>query len=76
MAGDRRDIFLEPGDAHSIERNGLTLINAIEPSVLHVLPPQAQAAAWKRWLRLFWEGLVSVGEARVRARIARGMYDF
>lgn len=76
MDGDRRDIFLEPGDAHSIERNGLTLINAIESSVLHVQPPRAQPAAWRRWLRLFWEWLVSVGEARARARMKRGIYRF
>ncbi len=76
MDGDRRDIFLEPGDAHSIERNGLTLINAIEPSVVHVQPPRARPAAWRRWLSNVWVWLVSAGEARVRARIGRGIYRF
>lgn len=74
MDGDRRDIFLEPGDAHSIERDGLTLVNAIEPSVLHVQPPRAQPAAWKQWLGKAWDVLVSVGEARARARMRRGIY--
>jgi Protein of unknown function (DUF2917) len=74
MDGDRRDIFLEPGDAHSIERNGLTLINAIEPSVVHVQAPQARPAAWKQWLKKAWDVLVSTGEARARARMKRGIY--
>src|SRR5262245_41719205 len=30
--GDLRDIFLAPGEAHSIERPGLTVINAVEAS--------------------------------------------
>jgi len=74
MDGDRRDIVLPPGEAHTIERNGLTLVNAIEPSVLHLQPPRAQPAAWKQRLRKAWEALVSVGEARARARIERGIY--
>lgn len=76
MDGDRRDIFLTPGDAHSIERDGLTLINAIEPSLVHLQPPQARPAAWKRWLRSVWDWLVRVGEARARARMRRGGYYF
>jgi hypothetical protein len=76
MDGDRRDIVLPSGDAHTIERNGLTLINAFEPSVVHVQPPQAQPAAWKGWLRKVWDALVSAGEARARARMKRGIYHF
>lgn len=72
--GDARDIFLAPGEVHAIERNGLTLINAIEPSVVHVEPPQPRQAAWRRWLGNLWDVLVSVGEARARARMARGIY--
>ena len=74
MDGDARDIFLAPGEAHSIERGGLTLINAIEPSVVHVEVPQPRAAAWKRWFTSVWDWLVSAGEARVRHRIERGIY--
>jgi hypothetical protein len=72
MDGDRRDIFLAPGEAHSIERAGLTLINAIEPSVVHVELPRPRAAAWARSA---WDWLVGAAEARVRARIERGIYD-
>ena len=74
--GDLRDFFLVPGDAHRIARDGLTIINAFEPSVVHVEPPQAQPAAWKRWLRNVWDVLVSAGEARARARMKRGIYYF
>jgi hypothetical protein len=74
MDGDRRDIFLAPGDAHNIERGGLTLINAIEPSVMHVELPRARPAAWKRRLTSAWDWLVGAAEARVRARIERGIY--
>ena len=74
--GDLRDIFLVPGESHSIVRSGLTVINAVEPSVVHVQPPQAHPAAWKRWLTNAWDYLVAVGEARARARIERGIYHF
>ena len=72
--GDLRDVFLESGEAHTIGRNGLTIINAVEPSVVHVQPPRARPAAWKRWLTNVWDWLVGAGEARVRARIERGIY--
>jgi DUF2917 family protein len=74
--GDLRDIFLVPGESHSIVRSGLTIINAVEPSVVHVQPPQARPAAWKQRLRKAWDVLVSVGEARARARMKRGIYYF
>ena len=74
MDGDQRDIFLAPGDVHSIERGGLTLINAIEPSVLHVQAPQPERSWWKRWLINVWDALAAAGEARARARIKRGVY--
>lgn len=76
MDGDRRDIVLPSGDTHTIERNGLTLINAVEPSLVHVQPPRVRPAAWKRWLMSVWDVLVSVGEARARARMKRGIYYF
>ena len=72
-AGDLRDIFLVPGESHSIERSGLTVINAVEPSVVHVEPPQSRPAAWKRWLRGAWDLLAAVGEARARAHMRRGL---
>lgn len=74
MDGDRRDIVLPSGGVHTIERDGLTLVNAIEPSLVRVQPPQARPAAWKPWLRKVWDVLVSVGEARARARLKRGIY--
>jgi hypothetical protein len=74
MDGDRRDIVLPSGGVHTIERNGLTLVNAIEPSLVRVQPTQGRAAAWKRLLASAWDWLVSAGEARVRARIERGIY--
>jgi hypothetical protein len=74
MDGDLRDIFLRPGEVHSIERGGLTLINALEPSLVHVQPPQERPASWKRWLMNVWDVLVAAGGARVRGRIRRGIY--
>jgi hypothetical protein len=76
MDGDRRDIVLPSGGVHTIERDGLTLVNAIEPSLVRVQPPQARPAAWKRWLRNAWDVLASAGEARARARMRRGIYSF
>jgi hypothetical protein len=56
-AGDPRDIILLPGDAHSIKRNGDTIINALESSLVHVRMPSAQRSAWKRWLEPAWRWL-------------------
>ena len=72
MDGDIRDIVLPPGDAHTIERDGLTIINALEPSLVQVRAPQPRPAWWRRGLTHVWNGLVAVGEARARARIRRG----
>lgn len=74
--GDIRDVVLQPGDAHAIGRDGLTIINAFEPSVVHVEPPQPRPAWWRRWLTPVWDYLVAVGEARARARMRRGIYNF
>src|SRR5262245_15021651 len=74
--GDRRDIFLAPGEAHSIERPGLTVINAVEASVVHVEPPQPRPAWWRRWLTAVWDYLVAVGEARARAHMRRGIHHW
>jgi len=74
MDGDRRDIVLPSGGVHTIERDGLTLVNAIEPSLVRVQPPRARPAIWKRWLRSVWDALASAGEARARARMKRGYH--
>ena len=74
--GDLRDFFLVPGDAHRIARDGLTIINAFEPSVVHVEPPQPRPDWWKRWLTAVWDYLAAVGEARARAHMRRGIYHF
>jgi hypothetical protein len=76
MDGDHRDIFLPSGDAHTIERDGLTLVHAIEPSVVEVQEPRASPGRFKQWLARAWDWLVEAGEARVRARIERGVYHF
>lgn len=74
MDGDARDIFLAPGDTHAVERNGLTLISAIQPSVVRVQPPRPRSSAWKRGLARVWEWLQSSGEARARAALRRGIH--
>ena len=74
MDGDTRDIFLAPGYTHAIERDGLTLISAIQPSVVRVEPPRPQPSVWNRWLARVWNWLCSAGEARARAALKRGIY--
>jgi len=74
MDGDARDILLAPGDTHAIQRDGLTLISAIEPSVVRVQHPLPQPSAWSRWLERVWEWLRRAGEARARAALKRGIY--
>ena len=75
MDGDSRDIFLAPGDAHSIERKGLTLISAIEPSLVHVQEPRPRPAARKGWIARAWDWLARAGEARAQAYLRRGIYN-
>src|SRR6185436_12445010 len=43
MEGDARDVNLKAGDAYTIERNGLTLVSALEPSVVQVRMPGRSA---------------------------------
>ena len=71
MEGDLRDIVLTAGDSHAVRRNGVTLVNALEPSLVHVRMPRAQPPAWKRWLQPAWRWLASAGEARARAVFSR-----
>ncbi len=67
MERDSRDITLGPGDAFTIERNGLTLISAVEPSRIHVNRRwDERYVRWPRWLQLVATWLVRSGEARAR----------
>lgn len=74
MEGDLRDVILSPGDAHAIERDGLTLISASAPSLVHVHLRRTQTAAWKQRLGRVWKWLASAAEARARAQLKRGTY--
>ena len=76
MEGDPRDIDLRPGVAYRIERDGLTLVNALETSLVEVEVPHGQGVRWRAWLERFWDYLVHAAEVRVRARMARGQYRF
>jgi Protein of unknown function (DUF2917) len=73
MEGDLRDIDLQKGTAHTIERNGLTLVNAIEPSLVHVRFPEKRTSRWRAWAIQLWDALVRVSRAQARARMARGL---
>ena len=75
MEGDTRDITLSIGDQHTIERNGLTLVNAIEPSLVHVRVARARGAhVWRRWLRHIWVYLVRAGEIRAHRHLLSRYY--
>jgi hypothetical protein len=74
MEGDPRDIDLRPGVAYRIERDGLTLVNALETSLVEVGIPQVQRARWGDWPERVWDWLRRAGEARARARMAQGNY--
>jgi hypothetical protein len=72
MEGDPRDIDLRPGIPYTIERDGLTLVNALEPGVLRVSIPRARASVWRRWATGIWDLLMIFAEARAQVRLARG----
>ena len=76
MEGDPRDIDLRPGVAYRIERDGLTLVNALETSLVEVEVPHGQSVRWRAWLQRFWDYLVRAAEARAKARMARGQHRF
>jgi len=71
MEGDPRDIDLRPGMPYTIERDGLTLVNAFEPGVLRVSIPRARVSAWRRWVAGIWDLVMIFAEARAQARLAR-----
>jgi hypothetical protein len=72
MEGDARDVNLKAGDAYTIERNGLTLVSALEPSVVQVRMP-GRSAKLRAWLEQAWALLVRGAEIRARARLVRGI---
>ena len=75
MENDPRDVNLKAGDAYTIERDGLTLVSALEPSLVevHMPPPRAE---WREriglWLTRAWAAWVRAAEIRARARLSRG----
>jgi hypothetical protein len=75
LENDPRDVNLKAGDAYTIERDGLTLISALEPSLVQVRMPQ-RGTSWlerlERWLARAWAFLVRAAEIRARARLTRG----
>ena len=70
MEGDTRDINLRAGDAYTIERDGLTLVSALEPSMVDVRIPHPRGV-WRDWMERLWAFLVRAAEIRARARLTR-----
>jgi len=67
MDGDSRDITLSAGDAFTVERDGLTLISALGPSLVNVRRKWDDSyARWPRWLQTVATWLARTGEARAR----------
>ena len=73
MEGDRRDLDLRPGRQYVIERDGVTIAYALEPSLVRVEHPRARRGFWRELGTQLWAYLARVGEARARARMARGL---
>ena len=73
MEGDKRDLDLRPGVPYVIERDGLTLGYALEPSRVRVTIPRERSGFWRDLGERLWAALVRIGEARARARMARGI---
>ena len=76
MEGDARDIDLTPGTAYRIERDGLTLVNALEASCVEVRVPREKPEPWRVRLERIWDWLAAAGMARARAKMARGFGRF
>jgi hypothetical protein len=75
MEGDSRDITLAAGDAHTIERDGLTLVSALESSVVNVrFVWDSGYARWPRWVQELASWLVRIGEARARRHVLSRYY--
>jgi hypothetical protein len=74
-----RDDFPALRSARTIGRRGLARVTAIESGPAEARQPQAQPrqpGRFRRWVLRVWNWLVEAGEARVRARIGRGIYHF
>jgi hypothetical protein len=76
MEGDIRDIDLTPGVTYRIERDGLTLVNALEPSLVEVRVQDGKRALWRERFEGIWRWLARAGRARARARMARSFGRF
>ncbi|HKA42997.1 MAG TPA: DUF2917 domain-containing protein [Burkholderiales bacterium] len=71
MEGDTRDINLRRGDTYTIERDGLTLVTALEPSLVRVRIPHGRTV-WHDWMERVWTFLARAAKIRARARLTRG----
>lgn len=72
MEGDARDVNLKAGDAYTIERDGLTLVSAFEPSLVQVRMP-LRSGKLRELLKRLWESLERGAAIRARARLSRGL---
>ena len=70
MEGDARDVDLTPGNAYTIERDGLTLVSALEPSLVQIRM-RRHTGFWRERFEQFWLLLQRGAEIRARARLAR-----
>ena len=52
MEGDARDVVLEPGASFVVDRDGLTLLAAQQPSVVQVSAPRRSHGWWARFVDL------------------------
>ena len=46
--GDRRDVYLGPGESFQLDRNGLTLVQALEQSAISIASPVLRMRASTR----------------------------
>src|SRR5262245_30937595 len=76
MEGDVRDIDLRPGAAYRIERDGLTLVSALEATCVEVRVPRGNPSPWRASLDAIWNWLAAAGAARARAKMGQGLGRF
>src|SRR5262245_52497860 len=76
MEGDVRDIDLAPGAAYRIERDGLTLVSALEATCVEVCVPRGNPSPWRASLDAIWNWLAAAGAARARAKMGQGLGRF
>ena len=70
MEGDTRDVVLAPGESFTIDRDGLTLLAAQQPSVVTVSVAR-RAQSW--WQRAVYALARVYGPAAIRA-VRTGVY--